>query len=74
MARMFPREAELVAEQQVSQGRKSVKRFEWSNGLDTTLYKNIPLTVIIRHIHPPLRLLDLNTNNRPSEEDQGHGN
>ena len=29
--------------EQVCQGRKSVKRFEGSNGLDTALYKNIPL-------------------------------
>ena len=29
--------------EQVCQGRKSVKRFERSNGLDTALYKNIPL-------------------------------
>ena len=29
--------------EQVCQGRKSVKRFEQSNGLDTALYKNIPL-------------------------------
>ena len=29
--------------EQVCQGRISVKRFERSNGLDTALYKNIPL-------------------------------
>ena len=29
--------------EQVWQGRKSVKRFEQSNGPDTALYKNIPL-------------------------------
>ena len=29
--------------EQVCQGRKSVKRFERSNGLDTALYKTIPL-------------------------------
>ena len=29
--------------EQVCQGRKSVKRFERSNGLDTVLYKAIPL-------------------------------
>ena len=31
---------------QVWQGRKSVKRFERSNGLDTALYKNIPLFIL----------------------------
>ena len=36
LARMLPGEAELVSE-----GRaKSVKRFEWSNGQDTALYKH----------------------------------
>ena len=44
MARMFPREVGLVSEsvgqnEQVCQGRKSVKCFERSNGLDTALYK-----------------------------------
>ena len=29
--------------EQVCQGRKGVKRCEWSNGLDTALYNNIPL-------------------------------
>ena len=33
--------------EQVSQGRKNVKRFEGSNGLDTALYKNIPLPFIV---------------------------
>ena len=45
MARMLPREVESVSDsrnEQVCQRRKSVKRFEWSNGLDTALYKNIP--------------------------------
>ena len=32
--------------EQVCQGRISVKRFERSNGLDTALYKNIPLPFI----------------------------
>ncbi len=32
--------------EQVCQGRKSVKHFEWSNGLDTALYKNIPLAFL----------------------------
>ncbi len=41
MARMFPGEAELVLECSGLSGRaKSVKRVEWSNGLDTALYKN----------------------------------
>ena len=41
MARMLPREAELVLEWTGLPGRaKSVKRFERSNGLDTALYKN----------------------------------
>ena len=43
MARMLPREAELVRNEQVCQGRKSVKRFERYNGLDTALYKNVHL-------------------------------
>ena len=43
MARMFPREAELVSEWTGLSGRaKSGKRFERFNGLDTALYKNIP--------------------------------
>ena len=33
--------------EQVCQGRISVKRFEWSNELDTALYKNIPLHLFI---------------------------
>ena len=33
--------------EQVCQGRISVKRFEMSNGLDTALYKNIPFTFYI---------------------------
>ena len=36
MARMLPREAELVSEE-------SVKLFERSNGLDTALYKTRPV-------------------------------
>ena len=43
---MLPREAELVSECTGLPGRaKSVKCFEWSNGLDTPLYKHIPLSV-----------------------------
>ena len=43
MARMLPREVELVPEiEQVCQGVIH-KSFERSNGLDTVLYKNIPL-------------------------------
>ena len=34
--------------EQVCQGRTSVKRFERSNGLDTALYKNIPLPFMYR--------------------------
>ena len=41
MARMLPREAELVLERTGVSGRsKSVKRFARSSGLDTALYKN----------------------------------
>ena len=41
LARMLPGEAELVSEWTGLPGEaKSVKRFEWSNGLDTALYKN----------------------------------
>ena len=44
LARMLPGEAELVSEWTGLSGKaKSVKRFERSNGLDTALYKNIPL-------------------------------
>ena len=43
MARMLPREAELVLEWTGLPGEESVKRFERSNGLDTALYKTIPL-------------------------------
>ena len=42
MARMLPREVELVAERTgLRGGGHSVKCFERSNGLDTALYKNI---------------------------------
>ena len=37
---MLPGEAELVSEWRA----KSVKRFEWSNGMDTARYKNYSLT------------------------------
>ena len=43
MARMLPRQAELVSERTGLPGEESVKRFERSNGLDTALYKAIPL-------------------------------
>ena len=44
MTRMLPGEAELVSEWTGLSGRaKSVKHFERSNGLETALYKNIPL-------------------------------
>ena len=38
----FPEKPIVCRNEQVGQGRKSVKRFEWSNGLHTALYKNIP--------------------------------
>ena len=41
LARMLPREAELVSEWTGLPGEaKRVNRFERSNGLDTALYKN----------------------------------
>ena len=43
---MLPRDSELMSELtgvQGGGGGKSVKRFEWSNGLDNALYKNTPL-------------------------------
>ena len=47
VTRMLPGEAELVSERTGvpgwGGGATSVKRFERSNGLDTALYKNIPL-------------------------------
>ena len=43
MARMLPREAELVLERTGLPGEERVKRVERSNGLDTALYKTIPL-------------------------------
>ena len=49
LARMLPGEAELVSEWTVLPGRaKSVKRFERSNGLDTTLYKKNYLYLFTR--------------------------
>ena len=51
MARMLPREAELVSELTGLPGRaKSVKRFERSNGLDTALYRNIPFLHCIVYV------------------------
>ena len=48
LARMLPGEVELVSEWTGISGRsKSVKRFQWSNGLDTALYKNIPFYDIL---------------------------
>ena len=38
----FPEKPSWCRNEQVCQGRKSVKRFERCNGLDTALYKNIP--------------------------------
>ena len=43
MARMLPREAENGVGMNRSARGGSVKRFERSNGLDTALYKTIPL-------------------------------
>ena len=43
MARILPREAELVLEWTGLPGEESVKRFERSNGLDTALYNTILL-------------------------------
>ena len=38
--------------EQISHGRKSVKPFEWSNGLDTVLYKTyILFTSTVYHYH-----------------------
>ena len=45
MARMLPREAENGVGMNRSAREESVKRFERSNGLDTALYKTIPLTI-----------------------------
>ena len=42
VARMLPREAELVLRWTDLSGEESVKRFEWANVLDAALYKNIP--------------------------------
>ena len=39
----FPEKPSWCRNEQVCQGRKSVKRFERSNGLDTALYKKLPL-------------------------------
>ena len=39
VARMLPGEADVGMNRSAMQGRKSVKRFERSNGLDTALYK-----------------------------------
>ena len=39
----FPWKPSWCRNEQVCQRRKSVKRFERYNGLDTALYKNIPL-------------------------------
>ena len=36
--------------EQVCQGRKSVKHFERSNGLDTVLYKTIPYHANVKYI------------------------
>ena len=43
----FLEKPSLCRNEQVCQGRKSVKSFERSNGLDTALYKNIFFIFII---------------------------
>ena len=46
----FPEKPSWCRNEQVCQrGAKSVKRFERSHGLDTALYKNIPLTFYLLH-------------------------
>ena len=48
ISRMLPGEAELVSEWTDLPGRaKSVKRFEGSNGLDTSLYKKTTFTLLV---------------------------
>ena len=44
VAESFPEKSSWCRNEQVCQGAKC-KRFERPNGLDTALYKNIPLTV-----------------------------
>ena len=39
----LPEKPSWCRNEPVCQGRKCVKRFERANGLDTALYKNIPL-------------------------------
>ena len=39
----LPEKSSWCRNEQVCQGLKGVKRFEWSNGLDIAPYKNIPL-------------------------------
>ena len=41
----FPEKPRWCRNEQVCQGRKSAKRFERSNGLDTALYRIIPLPI-----------------------------
>ena len=45
----FPEKPSWCRNEQVCQGRISVKRFERSNGLDNALYKNKPLPLLITH-------------------------
>ena len=47
----FPEKPSWCRNEQVCQGRKSVKRFERSNGLDTVLYKNILLLYVYLYAH-----------------------
>ena len=44
----FQEKSSWCRNEQVWQGRISVKRFERSNGLDTALYKNIPFLDVAR--------------------------
>ena len=47
MARMLPREVELVSQLPgVPGGEVHMKCYERSKGLDTALYKNIPLLIV----------------------------
>ena len=43
----FPEKSDWCRNEQVCQGRKSVKRFDRSNGLDTALYKNKPFSFMM---------------------------
>ena len=57
VAECFTEKSSWCRNEQVCQGRKSVKRFERSNGLDTALYKNIPLPFIHTKPFPLIKQL-----------------